>query len=86
MRASSAKYGLLLVLAFVLAAGLTALPAHPWWQRATLAPVFETAVLAARPWLPADLSRRLRYAVDAARAAARPALAGQSDRRFACAA
>ncbi len=53
--------GVLLVWLGVLLAGLTALPAQPWWQTAMLAPPFETAVLASKPWLPPDLAKRIRY-------------------------
>ncbi|GAB1393556.1 CvpA family protein [Rhodocyclaceae bacterium] len=53
--------GVLLVWIGVLLAGLTSLPAQPWWQSAMLAPPFETAVLASKPWLPPDLAKRIRY-------------------------
>lgn len=53
--------GLLVVWVAVLLAGLTALPQQAWWQQAVLAPPLETAVLAARPWLPQDLAKRIRY-------------------------
>jgi len=49
------------VLALVLAAGLTSFPRQDWWRNAWLAPPLETAVLMARPWLPARLANRLRY-------------------------
>ena len=53
--------GLVVVLAAVLIGGLTALPQQPWWHEAWLAPPLETAVLAARPWLPAAVAKRIRY-------------------------
>ena len=53
--------GVLVVLAAVLVGGLTALPQQVWWKTAWLAPPFETAVLAARPWLPPALTKRLKY-------------------------
>ncbi|MEW6164494.1 MAG: CvpA family protein [Pseudomonadota bacterium] len=53
--------GVLVVWVVVLLAGLTALPRQQWWQQAVLAPPLETAVLAARPWLPPDLAKRIRY-------------------------
>jgi membrane protein required for colicin V production len=53
--------GILVVWVVVLLAGLTALPQQPWWRQAVLAPPFETSVLAARPWLPPDLAKRIRY-------------------------
>ncbi|MDD5249422.1 MAG: CvpA family protein [Rhodocyclaceae bacterium] len=45
----------------VLAGGMTALPKEPWWRDATFAPPLETAVIAAKPWLPAELAKRIRY-------------------------
>jgi membrane protein required for colicin V production len=53
--------GILIVWVGVLLAGLSALPQQPWWQQAVLAPPLETAVLAAKPWLPPDLAKRIRY-------------------------
>lgn len=53
--------GVLIVWVGVLLAGLTALPQQSQWQQAMLAPPFETAVLAAKPWLPPELSKRIRY-------------------------
>ncbi len=53
--------GVLVVLAGVLVAGMTPLPRADWWRAATLSPPLETAVLAARPWLPADVAKRIRF-------------------------
>lgn len=53
--------GVLAVWVAVLLAGLTALPQQQWWRQALLAPPLETAVLAAKPWLPPDLAKRIRY-------------------------
>lgn len=53
--------GVLVVWVGVLLAGLTALPQQQWWRQAVLAPPLETAVLAAKPWLPPDLAKRIRY-------------------------
>lgn len=53
--------GMLVVLAGVLVAGMTPLPKAEGWRSAVLAPPLETAVLAARPWLPADAAKRIRY-------------------------
>ena len=53
--------GVLVVWVGVLLAGLTALPQQPWWRQAVLAPPLETAVLAAKPWLPPELAKRIRY-------------------------
>jgi membrane protein required for colicin V production len=53
--------GVLVVWVGVLLAGLTALPQQQWWRQAVLAPPLETAVLAAKPWLPPELAKRIRY-------------------------
>jgi membrane protein required for colicin V production len=53
--------GAVLVLAFVLVAGLTALPARDWWQNSLLAPLFEAAALSLKPWLPSPWAERLDY-------------------------
>lgn len=53
--------GVLIVWVAVLLAGLSALPQQSWWRQAWLAPPFETAVLAAKPWLPPDLAKRIHY-------------------------
>lgn len=53
--------GVLIVLVGVLLAGMTALPKSQWWRNAWLAPPLETAVIAAKPWLPAEVSKRIQY-------------------------
>lgn len=53
--------GVLVVWVGVLLAGLTALPQQQWWRQAVLSPPLETAVLAAKPWLPPELAKRIRY-------------------------
>lgn len=53
--------GAALLLVLVMLAGLTSLPQRPWWRQAQFAPPLETAVLAARPWLPAELAQRIHY-------------------------
>lgn len=53
--------GLLIVLVVVMLAGMTAVPRASWWQEAVLAPPLETAVIAAKPWLPAEMAKRIRY-------------------------
>jgi len=45
----------------VFGAGLTALPAAPWWQSAQLLPPFENAALFAAGFLPADFARHVSY-------------------------
>jgi membrane protein required for colicin V production len=64
--------GIVLVLGFVLVAGVTALPAADWWQNSIFAQPLSEAALALRPWLPRswadqlDYSGRRRPGVDAA--------------------
>lgn len=53
--------GLVIVLLGVLVAGFTSLPREPWWQEAALAPPLETVVVAAKPWLPQALAKRIKY-------------------------
>lgn len=53
--------GLLVVLLIVLAAGLTALPQEPFWEKALLSKPLETAAMMVMPSLPQDLSRRISY-------------------------
>lgn len=53
--------GVLVVWLCVLIGGLTTLPQQAWWREARLAPPLETAVLAARPWLPSALAKRINY-------------------------
>ncbi len=62
--------GLLLVLAGVLLAGLTAIPRQDWWQNSILAPRFADAALALRPYLPADWASRLDYSAAGGKPAA----------------
>ena len=53
--------GGVLVLAFVLVAGLSALPSRDWWQNSSFASPFEEAALSLRPWLPPQWAQRLAY-------------------------
>lgn len=53
--------GGLVMLAGVAVAGLTALPRADWWRQAMLSPPLETAVIAAKPWLPAEVAKRIRF-------------------------
>lgn len=53
--------GVLILLILVLLAGLTPLPQERWWRQATFAPPLETGVLAAKPWLPPELAKRIQY-------------------------
>lgn len=53
--------GMVVVLMAVLVAGMTPLPKADWWRDAMLAPPLETAVIAAKPWLPAEAAKRIRF-------------------------
>jgi membrane protein required for colicin V production len=53
--------GLMIVVVLVAVGGMTSLPKHPWWVQASLAPPLETAVLAAKPWLPDEMAKRIRF-------------------------
>jgi membrane protein required for colicin V production len=53
--------GALMVLALMIAGGMTSLPRQAWWAEARLAPPLEIAVLALRPWLPETIAGRVRF-------------------------
>lgn len=53
--------GVLIALALVLIGGMTNLARQAWWRDATFAPPLETAVIAAKPWLPVDVAKRIRF-------------------------
>lgn len=53
--------GLAIVLLLVLVGGLTTAPRMSWWKEARLSPPLEIIVLAARPMLPPDLAKKVRY-------------------------
>jgi membrane protein required for colicin V production len=52
---------LLVLLAFALLAGLTALPRQPAWRNSVCGEPLAQAALALRPWLPRTFAGRLRY-------------------------
>jgi membrane protein required for colicin V production len=52
---------LLILLAFTLVAGLTALPRQPVWRNSLFGDPLAQSALALRPWLPATFAGRLRY-------------------------
>jgi membrane protein required for colicin V production len=56
-----AARGVVLVMSFVLVAGLTTLPRLDWWQNAALAPSLAVAALSLKPWLPPEWAERLDY-------------------------
>jgi membrane protein required for colicin V production len=64
--------GIVFLLAFVLVAGLTTLPAMPWWQRSAFIPPLVAGVLALRPYLPPDLASRLDFSPSGTRPKAAP--------------
>lgn len=53
--------GLLIVMVAVLLAGLTSLPRQPFWRQAALSGPLETVANGIKPWLPRELSKRIRY-------------------------
>ncbi|MEO8134089.1 MAG: CvpA family protein [Betaproteobacteria bacterium] len=53
--------GALLAWMLTLLGGLTALPEQPWWRESLFAPPLQGAVLAARPLLPPEFAKRLKY-------------------------
>ncbi|MBK6637792.1 MAG: CvpA family protein [Rhodocyclaceae bacterium] len=53
--------GALVVLFGVMVAGLTPLPKASWWREAMLSPPLETVVIAAKPWMPQELAKRIDY-------------------------
>ena len=53
--------GFLIMIAFTLLAGLTALPRHQGWKQATTRNLLEQSALALKPWLPPAFAVRLRY-------------------------
>ena len=53
--------GALLVLAAVLAAGLTSAPRQAWWKESLSGEPLKQAALALKPWLPDSFAQRLRY-------------------------
>jgi membrane protein required for colicin V production len=53
--------GMLVVVAFVLVAGLTSLPQTLWWQNSALALPLTGAALAVTPYLPPEWAQQLDY-------------------------
>jgi membrane protein required for colicin V production len=50
-----------ILVALVLAGGLTNLPEKAWWREAASAPALETVALATKPYLPPQVAKRVRY-------------------------
>lgn len=53
--------GLAVALLVVLLGGLIGIAREPWWANATFSPPLETAVVAAKPWLPEAVAARIRF-------------------------
>ena len=53
--------GLIIVLALVAVGGMTSVPKEKWWSEAYFSAPLETAVLASKPWLPPEISKRIRF-------------------------
>ena len=53
--------GLLIVLLLVTVGGMTSVPKEKWWSEAYFSAPLETAVLAGKPWLPPEISKRIRF-------------------------
>jgi membrane protein required for colicin V production len=53
--------GLAIAFAVVLLGGLIGVAREPWWANAMFSPPLETAVIAAKPWLPDAVASRIRY-------------------------
>ena len=53
--------GLAIAWVVVLLGGLVGMSREPWWANALFAPPLETAVIAAKPWLPDAVADRVRF-------------------------
>jgi membrane protein required for colicin V production len=53
--------GMVIVLALVVMAGLTALPRQPFWRNATFSAPLEAVVSSVKPWLPEAVGKELKY-------------------------
>ena len=53
--------GLAIVLIAVALAGMTSIPHEKWWRQAYLSAPLETAVLTLKPWLSADIAKRIQF-------------------------
>ena len=53
--------GVAIAFAVVLLGGLIGVAREPWWAHAMFAPPLETAVIAAKPWLPDAVAARIRF-------------------------
>lgn len=53
--------GLIVAVVVVLIGGLAGLSREPWWSQALFSPPLETAVIAAKPWLPVVVADKIRF-------------------------
>ena len=53
--------GLIIVFVLVAVGGMTSVPKERWWSEAYFSAPLETAVLAGMPWLPPEVSKRIRF-------------------------
>ena len=53
--------GLVIVLALVAVGGMTLIPKEKWWTEAYFSAPLETSVLASKPWLPAEVAKRIKF-------------------------
>lgn len=53
--------GVAIAFVLVLFGGLVGMAREPWWADALLSPPLETAVIAAKPWLPDAVAQRVRF-------------------------
>lgn len=53
--------GIAIAVAVVLLGGLIGIAREPWWSNAMFAPPLETAVIAAKPWLPDVVATKIRF-------------------------
>lgn len=53
--------GVLVCMVLVGLGGMTSAPTQAWWKGAMLSAPLETVVMAAKPWLPDDLAKRIRF-------------------------
>ena len=56
-----AARGLLIVLVLVAVGGMTMVVKEKWWTDAYFSAPLETAVMAGKPWLPPEVSKRIRF-------------------------
>ena len=53
--------GLAIAFVVVLIGGLAGVSREPWWAEALFSPPMESAVIAAKPWLPAEVADKIRF-------------------------